>query len=284
MKIGAHVSTSGGLQTAIDRASTIGAEAIQIFASSPRAWKFRSLKEEQILSFKEKSDSGQIEPTFIHGSYLVNIGGAPELVEKSITCLIDNMNAANQLGAEGVIFLCGSLKGRGFDAIFDQATEALRHVLDQSPEEPYLILENSAGSGDHVGAKFNQIGRMINAIGSDQVKVCLDTQHSFAAGYNLTTSEGVSTVMEEFDREIGLDRLAVVHANDSKVDFCSGVDRHENIGDGYMGTKAFKAIMAHEAFKDTTFLLEVPGIDGEGPDAENVCRMKKIRAEIGTDF
>ena len=280
MKIGAHVSTAGGASKAVDRAADIGAEAIQIFASSPRSWAFKPLAEGEIIKFREKSETLDIGPAFIHGSYLVNLGGPPELLEKSINSLSLNMEAAGQLGVQGVIFHTGSHKGRGFDAIFEQATLALAAIIENSPPNVWLLIENSAGAGDHIGSKFAEIGSMIGEVGSDRLQVCLDTQHCFGAGYGIADPDEIDPVMSEFDDAIGLDRLAAVHANDSKVAFGSGVDRHENIGDGDIGVEGFKTIMSHPAFADVPFLLEVPGSHKKGPDKENVDRLKAVRAEL----
>ena len=280
MKIGAHVSASGGLDKAIDRAEEIGAEAIQIFASSPRAWAFKPVSEDRVLAFLERSEATGISPTVLHGSYLVNMGGTPDLVAKSIDSLTDHMNVAGQIGALGVVFHCGSHKGAGFDAVLDQAAAGLQEVLSRSPDDVWLIVENSAGMGAHIGASFGEIGRLIEAIASPRVMVCLDTEHAFAAGYNLIEPDGIDAAMEEFDREIGLSKLVVVHANDAKVEFGSGVDRHENIGEGHMGTAGFEVIMGYPALREVPFLLEVPGFENNGPDKENVDRLKEIRGRL----
>jgi deoxyribonuclease-4 len=280
MKIGAHVSTAGGASKAIDRAVDIGAESIQIFASSPRSWAFKPPKDEEVIAFRERSEAAGIGPAFIHGSYLVNLGGPAELLEKSIDSLTKNMNAAGQLGVQGVIFHTGSHKGKGFQAILDQATGVLSTVLENSPPDVWLMIENSAGAGDHIGSKFAEIGSMIEKVDSDRLRVCLDTQHTFGAGYDISDPNEIDSVMSEFDNAIGLHRLGAVHANDSKVAFGSGVDRHENIGEGNIGIEGFKTIMRHPAFADVPFLLEVPGADKKGPDKENVDRLKAIRTEF----
>ena len=194
--------------------------------------------------------------------------------------LTQQMGAASQLGAEGVIFHSGSHKGAGLDAVFDQVAGALRRVLAESPPDTWLIIENSAGMGDHIGASFGEIGRMIREVDSPQVKVCLDTEHTFAAGYDLTDPDRIDDVLDEFDREIGLSRLVVVHANDAKVKLGSGVDRHENIGEGYMGLDGFRVIMGHPAFRDIPFILEVPGFEKKGPDKENMDRLKRVREDL----
>ena len=284
MELGAHVSAAGGVDKAVGRAAAIEAEAIQLFASSPRGWKFRPIPDDKAESYKEKAASEGVGSTFLHGSYLVNIGGKPDLVEKSIDSLVNHMNAAAQLGARGVIFHSGSHKGVGFDAVFDQAINALTQVLDSTDDEVQLIIENCAGMGAQIGASFAELGRMIKAVDSPRLTICLDTEHAFAAGYNIADPEGLEKSMVEFDAEIGLDKLVVVHANDAKVEFGSGIDRHENIGEGYIGIKGFETIMAHAAFADVPFLLEVPGTDRKGPDKPNLDRLKEIRARLsGTE-
>ena len=281
MRLGAHVSTSGGLDKVSERAMDIGAEVVQIFATSPRAWKFRELPESQIEAFRENAASTGLKQTFIHASYLINVGGDPSLLQKSVDSLTLHMEAAGKIGAEGVIFHGGSHKGIGFDGVIDQASRALRTVLEKSPQGVNLIIENSAGMGSHIGSSFVEIARLMDSIGDSRVKVCLDTEHTFAAGYNLAETNSIDEVMEEFDKEIGLANLVVVHANDAKVEFGSGVDRHENIGDGYIGLDGFKVIMGHNAFKEVPFILEVPGFDGNGPDQINMDRLKAIRSELG---
>ena len=164
MKLGAHVSTSGGLQKAIERATNIGAEAIQIFASSPRAWRFRHPDDETAEEFRRLSEQENVSPCYIHGSYLVNIGGSSDQIEKSIDSLVNNMRAAAKIGAEGVIFHGGSHKGKGFDNVFDQAVDTLQKVLELSPDNVWLCLENSAGMGAHIGSSFQEMGSLISGV------------------------------------------------------------------------------------------------------------------------
>ena len=284
MRLGAHVSTSGGLSKAVDRAHEIGAETIQIFASSPRAWRFKHPDETEISLFKHKSDKGGVKPCYIHASYLVNIGGALDQIDKSVDSLVKNMKVAGDIGAEGVIFHGGSHKGKGFDLVIDQAVECLKRVLDESPDNVWLCLENSAGMGAHIGSSFEEISRIIYGVDRPNMKVCLDTEHMFAAGYNIASEDDIAKVMEYFNRQIGLHKLAAVHANDSKVELSAGVDRHENIGEGFIGIEGFKSIMNHPAFRDVPFMLEVPGFDNKGPDKKNLDRLKDLRQELGIEF
>ena len=230
--------------------------------------------------FHAAAERTAISPVFIHGSYLVNVGGSAELVEKSVACLVRNMEVAAEIGAAGVVFHAGSHKGRGFEAVLPSATDALKRTLAASPEGPWLIIENSAGMGAHLGASFEEIGRMMEAVDSDRIMVCLDTEHCFAAGYNIADPDEIDGAMSAFDQHIGLDRLVVVHANDAKVALGSGVDRHENIGEGHIGVSGFEAIVGNPAFRDVPFVLEVPGPDKKGPDKDNVDRLKDIRRRL----
>jgi apurinic endonuclease APN1 len=190
------------------------------------------------------------------------------------------MNVAGDLGVRGVIFHLNSHKGRGFEGVFGQVVESIREVLDQSPSDVQLMLENSAGMGNHIGSKFSEIGAFVRELADPRVQVCLDTQHSFAAGYDLRTKESVEAVMDEFDREIGLEHLMAVHCNDSKPELGGALDRHENIGEGHMGLAAFESVLAHPAFAEVPFYLEVPGYEGKGPDAANVSTLKAVRERV----
>ncbi len=282
MKIGAHVKTSGGVDLAIDRAHELGAETIQIFSGAPQAWRRKTYKDGEVDSYKQKVADTGIEPAFIHGLYLVNLAtDKPELLAKSLDALVQEMNAAHLLGATGVIFHLGSHKGAGYEKRVGQVVEYVRKVVDATTEDTSLILENGAGMGGSVGSTFAELGRIIRESGSDRVKVCLDTQHAFAAGHDVKTPGGLERVMEEFDKEIGLSNLVAVHANDSKCELGGGLDRHENIGEGRIGRDGFANILSHSAFAEVPFLLEVPGFEGGGPDKQNVDILKELRAEAG---
>jgi deoxyribonuclease IV len=282
VKIGAHVRTAGGVDKAIDRAQEMGAEAIQIFSGAPQAWRRKNYSKAEVDLYKAKVKETGIEPAFIHGLYLVNLASSnPDFLAKSYEALVAEMHAAALLDAKGVIFHLGSHKGAGYDSCVDQVSEYVRRVLAATPEEAWLILENSAGMGGAVGSSFAELGRIARESGSDRVKVCLDTQHAFAAGHDVKTRKGLDAVMDEFDRQIGLERLVAVHANDSKCALGGGLDRHANIGEGHIGREGFVNILSHPAFAEVPFLLEVPGFEDQGPDRENVEILKALRAEAG---
>ena len=279
MKIGAHVSASGGVDRAVTRAEEIGAEAIQLFSGAPQAWRRKEYKPAEVEAYVSRVRQTSIFPTFLHSVYLVNLAtDNPENLVKSREALIHDMEVCHLLGARGVIFHVGSHRGRGFDEMFGQVVDGVRSIVAATPNDVLLIVENSAGMGGAIGSKFGELAAIIRAAGSVRVAVCLDTQHAFAAGYDVKTPAGLGRAMKEFDREIGLERLVAVHANDSKCPLGGGVDRHENIGEGHIGRDGFETIVAHPAFADVPLLLEVPGFAKKGSDRENIELLKDIRS------
>jgi deoxyribonuclease-4 len=282
LRIGAHVSSAGGCQNVFERALAIEAEAVQLFISAPQQWKAPAVTEEQAAAFMAARDAAAI-PVFFHGVYLINFGSQdPLILSRSVESLTNYLVWADRLGAVGTIFHVGSHLGAGFDEVAPQACRLMREVLEASNARSLLILENNAGQGNCMGRSFAELGALIRGLDSDpRLAVCLDTCHAFAMGYDIATREGCELAMTEFDREIGLARLAAVHANDSKMPLGGVRDRHENIGDGHIGYDGFRTILAHPAFRDVPFLLEVPGIENKGPDLENVTRLKRLRTEAG---
>ena len=283
MKIGAHVSTAGGLSKAVGRGVEIGCEAIQVFGSSPQGWAFKPIPGEEVETFRQGLIEADMGPVFLHAIYLINLGTPKEdVLEKGVQSLINYMGLASDIGAAGVIVHPGSHGGAGYEAIFPQVVSSIQRVLEHSPDGPCLVLENMAGMGQHIGAKFEDLGRILKEINSPRLKVCLDTQHCFAAGYDMATKQGIEAMIAEFDQDVGVSNLLAVHANDSKRPCGSGVDRHDNIGDGFIGEDGFAAIMGNPAFQDVPFLLEVPGFEGKGPDRQNIDILKKIRREVAS--
>ena len=204
-----------------------------------------------------------------------------DILDKGVQSLINYMGLASAIGAAGVIVHPGSHGGAGYKAIFPRYVSSIQRVLDHSPEGPCLVLENMAGMGQHIGAKFEDLAGFWKRC-KTKAKVCLDTQHCFAAGYDMTNKQGIEAMIAEFDQDVGVSNLLAVHANDSKRPCGSGVDRHDNIGDGFIGEDGFAAIMGNPAFQDVPFLLEVPGFQGKGPDRQNIDILKKIRQEAAS--
>jgi len=218
-----------------------------------------------------------LDAFFFHAVYLINLATAKEdLLAQSKGSLRSHLELANLLGVRGVIFHPGSHKGQGFEVVLSQMAAAMRQALDDSGGESQLIIENSAGSGDNIGSSFAQIRQMLEAVDDPRLRVCLDTAHAFTAGHDLRTVEGLSRLVEELGREVGFDRLAAIHANDSKAAFGSNVDRHQNIGDGEIGSEAFRRSLADHQLSRVPLILEVPGLDRKGPDRANIERLRDL--------
>lgn len=276
LKIGAHVSAAVSLETAFERAGHIGANCFQIFVSPPQQWLQTKHSQDEIERFLQKAQKTRLGPNYIHGTYLINLGTrTSEHLIKSIEWLIYGLNLAEKLQIEGLVFHIGSHKGAGFEAVEKQVVESIKKVLDKT-ENVKLILETSAGSGGSIGKSFSELGAIIKQVKSERLKVCLDTQHVFASGYNIVSAVGLKDVLAEFEQEIGLANLTLIHTNDSKAGYNSNLDRHENIGEGFIGKEGFENIINHPDLKKLPFILEVPGFYKDGPDKENIQLLRSL--------
>lgn len=275
-RIGGHVSCAGGIENAITNTLAIGGNAFQIFAGSPRMWA-RSLYPVKVAeNFKKLVQEKDLSPVFIHALYLTNLASDnPELIEKSKTALSIDMQNCAAIGGSGVVLHIGSHQGRGWAADKELVITGIREVLDKTPEESILLLENSAGQQGKIGS-FPELKDIFDAISSPRLGVCLDTAHAFEAGYNFTTNEGLEMWITDIEKNIGIDKIKLLHLNDSKTPLGSGRDNHQNIGDGYIGSDGLKRLVNHPKLAHIPLILEVPGIEGMGPDKENIDRVKKI--------
>lgn len=277
IKIGAFVSTAGGILKSIDRAKALGIESLMFFATSPRSFQRRPILDKDAREFQKEFQKARFDSLWIHGSYLMNFGSVnPELVQKSKTVLVADLTDSARLGAKGVIFHIGSHGGRGFAAVKDQLVAIFREVLQKTPAASWLVFENAAGQGGAIGAKFEELGELVRELKNERVKVCLDSQHAFAAGYAIHQPSGLDQTLAELDSTVGLERLVAIHLNDSKVPFGSGRDRHENLGEGEIGEAGIRLLTHHPQLQGLPFLLEVPGFDGMGPDLPNVNRLRAL--------
>jgi deoxyribonuclease-4 len=279
MYIGAHVNSSGGVWKAIGNGVDIGCEAIQLFAGSPRTWAPTIYKDKDAERFREDRQASPIRFVVIHTIYLINLASEREdFYEKSVTSLAGAVAAAEQLGADAIVTHVGSHQGAGFEAGLERVRAALIRVLAGSEgSDVRLLLENTAGAGGTMGVDFDELGTMIAAAdGHPRLGLCLDTAHLFEAGYDLRTAAGLDEALRRLDSACGLDRLGMLHLNDSKTPMGSNRDRHENIGDGEIGVEGFRAIVTDPALAGLPGILEVPGLDGEGPDALNVQRLRDL--------
>jgi len=277
-KIGAHVSVAGGLYKAIENAKKIGAETIQIFGSSPRQWSVKMPDNKEVLLFKEKLKNSNIGPLFIHAPYLVNIATPDdEIRKKSINNLIGQMKIAELISADGVIFHIGTKKDLSEKEALEKCSDAIKIILKKVPGKSKLIIENNAGEGNKVGTTPREIGKIIKQVNSSRMGACIDTAHSLGAGIIKDyTREKIKIFFDDWEKNIGEEKISALHINDSKAPADSHRDRHENIGLGYIGLKGFKNLAKEKRANKLPWIIEVPGFDKKGPDRKNIKLLKSL--------
>ncbi len=284
MRIGAHVRAGKGLIPALQHGDDIGADVVQIFTQSPRMWKPSQYGPDVLAGYREaQSEHPTVTSTYCHATYLINLATPdPELAAKSRACLMANLATAQGMGSDGLVLHIGSHRGRGFDAALPGIVAALIEALDSveaSTDPCPILLENAAGAGDTVGRSFEELAMVIDAAGGDErLGVCLDTQHLWASGVPFGTVEEADELMALVDLTVGLARLQCLHLNDSKVAFGANRDRHENIGDGTIGSDALAALLGHPQLQGLPAILEVPG-EGDGPRTEDVAVARQVWAQ-----
>ena len=277
--IGAHVSSSGGIQTAIDRAETMGAESVQVFTQSPRAWRPTNHPPENFERFKERRAEVGIAGVLCHALYLVNLASPKDdFYEKSVTAMCNTVDVGCAIDADGVVFHVGSHLGAGLAAGLDRVAEAMKKVLDRCSETTWLLMENSAGAGGTIGRSIEELAQLFERLDRHpRLGVCLDSCHLYVSGCDVTEETALDGALDDLEREIGLDRLRALHVNDSKAPLGSNLDRHENVGEGLMGEK-LGVFLGHPRLQGLSAVLEVPGSDGHGPDASQIETTKKLHA------
>jgi deoxyribonuclease-4 len=275
--LGAHCS--GGVKRALDRAVEIGADAVQLFVQSPRAWRFPDHDPADLARFAERRDETGIGAVLVHAIYLVNLASPNEdLYGKSVAVMRQTMDAACAIEADGVVFHVGSHQGAGFEVGLDRAVPALEQVVERCSDTTWLLLENSAGAGGTIGRSIDELAGIFDRLGRHpRLGICLDSCHLWVSGYDVTDRGELDRVLEEVDAKVGLDRLRALHVNDARDPLGSNRDRHANIGDGLLGKK-LAVFLGHPSLQGLPALLEVPGKDGHGPDADQVRKLKKLHA------
>ena len=280
MLFGAQVRQAGGLLAALRRAEAMGAEVMQVFAQSPRQWRHPEANAERAAAFHDAwPRSTTVRAVVCHAPYLINLAAAdPQTYERSRSCLAQNVRAAAAMGAAGLVVHVGSHLGAGLDARLEGVVSGLCTALDQS--DCPLLLENTAGAGGTIGRSFEELARVIErAGGHPRLGVCLDTQHAYAAGMSFDTPATADQLVDDLQRTVGLERLACLHVNDSKVGRGAGLDRHQNVGRGAIGRAAFRALLGHPRLQGLPAILEVPGTDNQGPDARELKAVRRLHAE-----
>jgi len=279
VEFGAHMSSSGGIDSAIDRIVAIGGDCVQVFTQSPRMWRPTDHKPEAIERFKEKRREAGIGGVVCHALYLVNLAAPDDAIyEKSVLAMRNTVDAASAIEADGVIFHVGSHLGAGFEAGLERASAALTQILERCEGDTWLLMENSAGAGGTIGRSLDELAALLERLDHHpRLGVCLDSCHLYASGYDVMNRAGVDSLVAEVDKRFGLDRLRALHVNDSAAEFGSNRDRHANIGEGLLGEN-LGAFLSHPAFQHLSAYLEVPGENKTGPNANEIQKLRDLHA------
>ncbi len=273
MLVGAHVSPAGGLQRAVERGTALGAQAIQIFNQSPRAWRPTAYGEEDFARFREAMAASAIGAVMIHAVYLLNCASEDETIrEKTLASLIQSLRVGEGIGAHAVVVHPGSAKGGDPAAAIARAGVLFAQALAETDRCP-LHLENTAGAGGTLGRSFAELAALLELAGGGgpRLGVCLDSCHLLASGYDIRTPAGLAGVVDECDAAIGAGCVGSLHLNDSQTPLGSNRDRHANIGDGELGLEGARAFVNEPRFAGLPCVLETPGPDRSGPTAEEVA-------------
>lgn len=274
MQIGAHVSIAGGVDNAVERELEVGGNCGQIFTHSPQVWAHQDIGDGTATNFVAATAEKLDGPWVIHSSYLVNLATPnADLREKSIASMQQEVDAAAKLHVPYVNVHLGAHTGAGVEAGLDNAASALDEL--DIPDGVTVLVESDAGSGTKLGGDFEHLAG-VRSRSSQDLGVCMDTAHTFAAGYDLSTAEGVEATVQTFDEVVGLEHLACLHLNDSKHARGTNKDEHAHLGEGEIGVDGIEAILNHEALRDLPFVLETPTENGKS-FAWNIERARELR-------
>ena len=279
MLFGAHVSSAGGIDTAIDRIEKIGGDCVQVFTQSPRMWRPTNHEPEAIERFKARRDEVGIGGVVCHALYLCNLAAVnDEVYDKSVATMCATVDVACAIEADAVIFHVGSHLGAGFDAGVARVAAALEQILERCSGDTWLLMENSAGAGGTIGRSLDELVTLVDALGSHpRLGLCLDSCHLYVSGVDVTDPAVVDGLVREIETTVGLDRLRALHVNDAAAPLGSNRDRHANILEGELG-EGLGAFLAHPSFQQLPVYLEVPGKDKKGPDAAELTKLRELHA------
>jgi deoxyribonuclease-4 len=272
---GAHCP--GGIKKAVDNADGMGADVVQLFVQSPRTWRFPNHDPADIERFRERRAETGLGGVLVHALYLVNLATPDkEMYKKSVDTMRSTVDAACAIEADGVVFHIGSHLGAGFERGLKRVVPALEQVLERCSDTTWLLMENSAGTGGTIGRSTEELATIFDALGRhERLGICLDSCHWFASGVDVSDRKALNAALKEVDALIGLDRLRALHANDSKEPLGSNRDRHANIGDGLIG-EGLGAFLSHRKLQKLPVVLEVPGEDGHGPNADEIRKLREL--------
>lgn len=277
MLFGAHCS--GGIKGALDHAIEIGADSVQLFAQSPRAWRFPVHAEEDLARFRERRVEAGIGAVLVHALYLCNLASPDETIYgKSLDTMRSTVRAACAIEADGVVFHVGSHLGTGFEAGLERCVPALREVLELCSDTTWLLVENSAGAGGTIGRSLDELAALLDALDRHpRLGICLDSCHLYVSGVDVGGPDTVAGVLADVDAQLGLDRLRALHVNDAAAPLGSNRDRHANVLEGELGER-LGAFLAHPAVQSLPAVMETPGPEGHGPDAAELQKLRDLHA------
>ncbi len=285
MRIGIHTSTAGALEKAAIKANELGANTFQIFSASPRMWRAKAPDPEQVRRLHQHREKHDLTPLIIHDSYLINLAAPPSLIrEKSIEGFRGELERALLIGAEYLVTHPGNYKGLSIEEGMFNVAEAIAlawrgvdPVLRNKPKLS-ILLENTAGAGAQLGGKLHELSMIREAVQpylDIPIGYCLDTCHCYVSGFDMAHESGLAELIKRASETLGLEHVPVIHANDAKSGLNSHVDRHANIGAGYIGLEGFRRILNHPELRRKAFILETP-VDKPGDDLRNVTALKEL--------
>jgi deoxyribonuclease-4 len=278
MRFGFHISIAGGFSKVVERAHVRGCETIQFFSRNPRGWKYSPLNKKEVKAFRSSIQSSTLFPVFLHMPYLPNIASfKSKFYKRSIHSIATDLQRAEHLGAQYLIIHIGHRMESSEDEAIEAVSQGIDRAFEMIKNDVILLMENTAGQGTEIGYSFDQIKKIIEGVHDDQrMGVCLDTAHTFEAGYNLSSKHGIERTLETFDQAIGLKRLQLLHLNDSKTPLGSRKDRHWHIGEGYIGVDGFRNLVNHPLLRHLPGIMETPRKD----TVEDLKNMEVIRSLV----
>jgi deoxyribonuclease-4 len=274
---GAHVSSAGGIHKTLDRAEEMGADAVQLFTQSPRMWRPTNHDPANFEKFREKRAELDLPEGSVvaHALYLVNLASA-KFYDQALAALENTMEVAVAIGADGVVFHVGSHLGEGMEAGMERCVPALLQLLELTTDSTWLLMENSAGAGGTIGRSLDELVQLFDACdGHRRLGLCLDTAHLFVSGVDVRDRDVLDALLDDFDARIGLDRLRALHINDAAAPLGSNRDRHANILEGELGDE-LGVFLSHPRLQGLPAFLEVPGVNKEGPNAEELRKVREL--------
>jgi len=280
LPLGAHMSIAGGLDQAFQRGEKAGCSVMQIFTANASRWQGKQVTAEAAARFRARWQESSIGPVYSHDSYLINLASPDlKLREKSKRAFRQELQRCHLLNLDGVVMHPGAHRGSGEQAGLQQVRAALEELLPDCPADFMVLVENTAAQGSCLGGPFKHLAALLEGLPADRFGICFDTCHACAAGYPLATPEGYAATMAEFDSLVGLNRIQLIHVNDSKQTCGSQVDRHAHIGAGSIGLEGFRCLMQDQRLAGVPKILETPKGADEAMDMMNLAILRQLAKE-----